>query len=86
MFDWNDLHHFLAIAQHGSTLAAARALGVNQSTVQRRITELERRVGYALVKRHPTGYQLTELGEALRPAVERAGEAVTDIERQIHDY
>ena len=86
MFDWNDLRYFLAVARHGSTLAAARALGVNQSTVQRRIVELERRVGYALVKRHSTGYQLTELGEALRPTVERAGEAVTGIERQIHDY
>ena len=42
-FDWDDLKHLLAVARHGSTLAAARALGVDQSTVQRRLAELERR-------------------------------------------
>ena len=48
MFDWNDLKYFLAIARHHSTLAAGRALKVNQSTVQRRLTELERRIGQQL--------------------------------------
>jgi len=33
MFDWNDLKYFLAVAQHGSTLSAAKSLRVNQSTV-----------------------------------------------------
>ncbi|HJW12050.1 MAG TPA: LysR family transcriptional regulator, partial [Albitalea sp.] len=37
MFDWNDLKYFLAVAHHHSTLAAGRALQVNQSTVQRRL-------------------------------------------------
>ena len=36
MFDWNDLRYFLAIARGGSIGTAAKALGVNQSTVQRR--------------------------------------------------
>ena len=51
MFDWNDLRHFLAVAQHGSTIAAAKALGVNQSTVHRRLDELEARLGRRLVVR-----------------------------------
>lgn len=69
MFDWNDLQYFLAVARHGSTLGAARARKVNQSTVQRRLSELERRIGQPLVKRHPTGYRLTEFGqEMLGPA------------------
>jgi len=59
MFDWDDLRFFLAVARHHSTLAAGRELKVNQSTVQRRLTELERRIGRPLVKRHPTGYRLT---------------------------
>jgi molybdate transport repressor ModE-like protein len=67
VFDWNDLRHFLAIARCGSTTAAARALGVDQSTVQRRMTELERRLGQALVERRPTGYRLTNFGEQLLP-------------------
>ena len=40
MFEWDDVKHFLAVARHGSTLAAAKALKLSQSTVQRRIAEL----------------------------------------------
>ena len=76
MFDWNDLRYFLAVARHDSTLAAGRALGVSQSTVQRRLSELERQIGQALVKRHPTGYRLTEFGRAMVPHAERIQEAV----------
>ena len=39
--DWSDLQYILAVANHGSLAAAARALGVNHSTVQRRITSFE---------------------------------------------
>lgn len=45
MFDWNDLKYPLAVSRHGSTLAAARALEVNRSTVQRRLADLERCIG-----------------------------------------
>jgi DNA-binding transcriptional LysR family regulator len=76
MFDWNDLRYFLAVARHSSTLAAGRALGLSQSTVQRRLLELERRIGQALVKRHPTGYQLTAFGRTMLPHAERVHEAV----------
>jgi DNA-binding transcriptional LysR family regulator len=82
MFDWNDLKHFLAIARHGSTIAAGKALGVNQSTVHRRLAELERRLGRELVKRHPTGYRLTELGKILRPEAERVEDAVAAFARR----
>jgi DNA-binding transcriptional LysR family regulator len=76
MFDWNDLRYFLAVARHRSTLAAARALKLNQSTVQRRLTELERRIGRKLVKREPTGYRLTELGQEMLLYAERVEQAV----------
>jgi DNA-binding transcriptional LysR family regulator len=82
MFDWNDLRHLIPVARHGSTLAAGKALAVNQSTVHRRLTELERRVGLTLVRRHPTGYRLTELGETLLPAVNAVEDAVVSLERQ----
>ena len=76
MFEWSDLRYFLAVARHGSTVAAAKALGVNQSTVQRRLSELERRLGRELVKRHSTGYRLTEFGEDMLPHAERVEQAV----------
>jgi DNA-binding transcriptional LysR family regulator len=51
-YAWDDLRHFLAFARAGSMQAAANALGVNQSTVQRRIAELEESAGHRLVERH----------------------------------
>src|SRR5688572_24962225 len=76
MFDWNDLRYFLAVARCNSTLAAGRALGLSQSTVHRRLAELERRIGQPLVTRHPTGYQLTEFGRAMLPHAEHIEAAV----------
>jgi DNA-binding transcriptional LysR family regulator len=75
MFNWNDLKHFLAVARHGSTLAAAKTMRVSQSTVHRRLEALEKSLGRRLVKRHPSGYRLTGLGEEIRAyddAVEEA--------------
>ena len=82
-FDWDDLKHLLAVARHGSTLAAGRALGVDQSTVQRRLSELERRLGRPLVQRQPTGYRLTEFGAQMVPYAERVEEAVRAFERRL---
>jgi DNA-binding transcriptional LysR family regulator len=81
MFDWDHLRYFLAVARQRSTLAAGRALNVNQSTVHRRITELERRIGRALVKRHPTGYRLTEFGQEMVAHAERVEQAVLAFEQ-----
>lgn len=75
-FDWDDLRIFLALARHGSTLAAARNLGINQSTVQRRLAQFERRVDGQLVERQPSGYRLTSTGQALVPHTERVEAAV----------
>jgi DNA-binding transcriptional LysR family regulator len=83
MFDWNDLKYLLAVAQHGSTVAASRALQVNQSTVQRRLLELERRIGQPLVQRHPTGYRLTAFGEALLPHARHVEQAVLAMSREL---
>jgi len=82
MFEWSDLRYFLAVAQQGSTLAAARALKTSQSTVQRRLVELERRLGRALVKRHATGYRLTAFGEQMLPFAERVEHAIQAFEQQ----
>jgi DNA-binding transcriptional LysR family regulator len=82
-FAWDDLRHFLAFARAGSMQTAAKALGVNQSTVQRRIAELEECVGHRLVERHLSSYRLTALGEQLLPAAEGVEAAVTSFERQL---
>jgi DNA-binding transcriptional LysR family regulator len=80
---WDDLRYFLAFARAGSMQAAAKALGVNQSTVQRRIAELEDCVGRRLVERHLGGYRLTALGVELRPSAEGVEAAVAAFERDL---
>src|SRR5690242_2327601 len=83
MFDWNDLRYFLAVARHGSTIAAGKALRLNQSTVQRRIVELEKRLGRKLVARTASGYRLTDFGKELQPYAERIEAMVVDFERHV---
>lgn len=78
MFDWNDLRAFLAVARGGSTLAASKAMGVNQTTVARRVEALEQALGLKLFERGQTGSRLTEAGRDLQAEaekVERAAEA-----------
>src|SRR3981189_2902217 len=67
MFDWNDLRYFLAVARHHSTIAAGKSLGLSQSTVQRRVNELERRIGRPLFGGDPARYARPEFGEGLAP-------------------
>jgi DNA-binding transcriptional LysR family regulator len=81
MFDWDDLRYFLAVARHGSTLSAAKALNLSQSTVHRRLAELERRIGRNVVIRQASGYRLTELGNELRPWAEQVESAIVSFER-----
>lgn len=71
MIDWDDLRYFLAVVRTGSTVAAARALGVNQTTAARRIALLEERLGTTLFERHPGGYRLAENGDELVAAAEQ---------------
>jgi DNA-binding transcriptional LysR family regulator len=83
MFDWNDLRYFLAIAREGSTQAAAAALKVNQSTVQRRLAALEEGVGRKLVERRPAGYRLTQFGREMLAPAEAVEASVAAFERAI---
>lgn len=65
MFDWDDIRLFLVVAQEGSTLAAAKRLNINQTTVSRRIQALENSLGLTLFERDPRGYSVTPHGSAL---------------------
>ena len=80
MFDCDDLKHFLAVAQHGSTTAAGRAMNIDQSTVQRRLAALEQRIGQSLVERRTTGYQLTAYGKSALPFAQAIEQGVLAFE------
>lgn len=83
MLNWNDLRYLLAVAGEGSTLAAARALKVNQSTVQRRLADLEQHLGLRLVERLSSGYRLTPAGKAVLPSAEAVACAIETFERSV---
>src|SRR6201997_3596034 len=63
MIDWDDVRYFLAVARGGSVRAAAERLGVNHSTVLRRIAQLDERLGVHMFEKLPSGYRLTAAGE-----------------------
>ena len=76
---WADLELFLKVARAGSFSAAARFLGIEQSTVSRRIRQLEEGLGLTLFERRATRSVLTPLGESLAKRAEA-------IEANVHAF
>jgi len=62
MKHWDDLRVFLAVARQGSISGAAKRLGVNHSTVSRRLNAYEQAVDVRLFERGSNGYTLTANG------------------------
>ncbi|TPE50529.1 LysR family transcriptional regulator [Amaricoccus solimangrovi] len=69
--NWDDCRLFLAVARAGQILAAARALGLNQATLSRRMGALEAAIGAKLLVRRTHGSDLTEAGQELLETLER---------------
>lgn len=78
---WDDLRLFLAVADQGSFSGAAKALGVGQPTVSRRVAELEEALGEQLFLRGVQGAQLTAAAERLVPSARRMAEAAAEVAR-----
>lgn len=75
--DWDDLRIFLAVARAESLSGAGRRLGMDASTVGRRIARLEGAVGTALFAKTPQGYILTAEGARLVAPAEAAEQGAT---------
>jgi DNA-binding transcriptional LysR family regulator len=76
--DWDDLRFFLAVARAGQLARAATSLGVDATTVGRRIRRLEQSLEATLFEHTREGLVLTEAGERVLIKVE-------DIERSTRD-
>jgi DNA-binding transcriptional LysR family regulator len=63
MADWEDIRHFLAVAQSGTISGAARNLKVDHATVSRRLAALEAALEVRLVDRLPRSCRLTAVGK-----------------------
>jgi DNA-binding transcriptional LysR family regulator len=81
--DWDDLRVFLAVARAGRVAAAARTLGVEHSTVARRIARLETDLGAPLFYRTAGGYRLTAAGSRARDLAEETERGAVDLSGRI---
>jgi len=74
--EWNDLKYFLELARSGKVSSTGSKLGVEHSTVSRRIDKLEADLKTVLFDRRRNGYLLTDAGRALVPHAEKMEVAV----------
>jgi len=81
--DWEDLRLVLAVCREGSLSGAARALGVNYSTIFRRICSIEKGINLKLFERHRHGYVMTEAGKAVMDHAERMEEEANAVSREL---
>ena len=79
--EWDNLRYFLELSRAGKLIVAARRLGVDHTTVARRVQALEKSLDTPLFMRSPTGYNLTEAGRNLLPQAEAMESAFTAIEQ-----
>ncbi len=81
--EWDNLRHALAVGTAGSISGAARALGVNHTTVLRRLEALEAQLGTRLFDRQRSGYQPTETGLVLLEQARHMATRAEEVERQV---
>ncbi len=80
---WDDVRTFLALAHAGAFGRAGRALGVDASTVHRRIAQLETELGVRRFERSARGVQLTPAGETMLAHATRVDDAMTSLVRGV---
>ncbi|WP_322049423.1 LysR family transcriptional regulator [Paraburkholderia sp. J67] len=74
--EWTDFRYFLEVARTGKVSLAGERLGVEHSTVSRRINRLEESLGSVLFDRRRNGFSLTDAGKSLVPHAERMENAM----------
>ena len=77
------LRIFLAVAEHRSFSAAARALFVSHSTTSRAVAALERELGAALLLREGRTVRLTREGEILSEDARRVLALVEEMKEKV---
>ena len=83
MENWDDLKYALAVHRHGGLSGAARALGVNHSTVSRRLSALEKSMGVRLFDRFASGLKVTPFGKDAVLAAEKMEEYAFELDLSI---
>ena len=79
--DWDDYRFLLAVAREKTLTAAAATLGVDQTTVSRRLRSMQDRSSGALFEQLRGGVVFTALGEAMVQAAGEMEKTLFDLER-----
>src|SRR6185369_17900367 len=80
---WDDLRVFLVLRREATFAAAARTLGVDATTVSRRLGRLEERLGAQLFQRTPDALVPTREAESIVDSVEAMERQATGVASQI---
>ncbi|WP_088343705.1 MULTISPECIES: LysR family transcriptional regulator [Rhodomicrobium] len=80
---WDDFRLIKAVADTRSLPAAADRLGINHSTVFRRLKQIEDALGAELFEKHRSGYALTPAGEEVAALAARVDEDITAVTRKL---
>lgn len=81
--DWDNIRFFLEVVRSGSVSRAADQLGVNQTTVSRRIAALEQHFGKKLFERSASGFVVTPVAERLVASAKTMADEASTIERHV---
>lgn len=83
MLSWDDLRIIRAVGRNGAVAPAAEMLGVNSSTIARRLSKVEETLGVTLFDRRRAGYAPTAEGEELIALAERVELDVVSVTRHV---
>ncbi len=81
--DLNELFVFARVVQAGSFTGASRELGMPKSTVSRKVSELETRLGARLLQRTTRKLSLTDVGHTYYQHAQRVVAEVEEAERAV---
>ncbi|MEK1942750.1 MAG: LysR family transcriptional regulator [Pseudomonas sp.] len=80
---WDDLRIIKTLSECGNRADTAKKLGVNVSTVSRRVAQVEKTLGVALFDHRRSGYMLTAEGAELRALAERVELDIVSVARRV---
>jgi DNA-binding transcriptional LysR family regulator len=81
--NWDDLRFFLALSREGAVSRAGKSLGVNHTTVARRISAFETQIGTRLFDRTADGYEMTQAAENMYDHALQIEEQMQAIDRDV---
>jgi len=81
--EWDDIKYYLAVMREGTVTQAGKSLGVNHTTVSRRISAFEKKLNVRLFDRLHSGYIATEAADNIFSHALQMEESALSIDREV---